>query len=211
MHPPIGVRPSASRRPARRRTARGFTLAETMTVVVLIAIFAGLASPSFIRLMRERRVNRIAQEVSELYRLARMRALGRGSAVLVRFTDKGGKLGGPLYEVREAVVKDTLLPSSSCFATDWKNASTTSTAIAQLDTGSPKEGERVAGHIFFAGTTAASTYEICFSPRGRTYARAGEGIFTALTTPPSITVTNDTSGNVRTVFIPPSGVARLTL
>ena len=199
-----------SRRPPAR--LRGFTLLETMMVVVLIAIFAALASPSFIRLMRDRRVNRAAQEVAELYRNARMRSLGRGSAVLVRYSATGGTLNGPLYEVREAVTAGTGLPSASCVATNWTNTSTTSAALTKLDGGPGSGVNQIAETKLFDGTTAVTTYEVCFSPRGRTYARASAGgAFAVMNTPPRIDVKNVGTELVRSVFVPPSGVARLAL
>src|SRR5688572_2277518 len=80
----------------RRRRARGFTLVELVAVVVIIAIVAALAMPSITSRLRERRVQQAAQTVAQIYSTARMRAMGRGAAVLVRYT--AGE-----FQIREAI------------------------------------------------------------------------------------------------------------
>ena len=68
-----------------RRSARGFTLIELMVVVVIIAVLATVSVPLFVGKMRERRAQQTALQLAGLYREARMRALGRGAAVMVQY------------------------------------------------------------------------------------------------------------------------------
>ncbi|HEU5074348.1 MAG TPA: prepilin-type N-terminal cleavage/methylation domain-containing protein, partial [Polyangiaceae bacterium] len=68
-----------------RRAERAFTLIELVVVVVIIGLLAALATPAITDQMRDRRANQASQELANFYRGARMRALGRGSSVLVRY------------------------------------------------------------------------------------------------------------------------------
>src|SRR4051794_38527987 len=74
--------PNAAPRPRpRRANQRGFTLAEMLAVVAMISILAVSASPVFVSMMRDRRVNRAAFQLVDMVRTARMRAIGRNLPV----------------------------------------------------------------------------------------------------------------------------------
>ncbi len=189
-------------------------MAEMLAVVAMIGAMAALAAPQFINLMRDRRVNRAAMAVAELYRSARTRALGRGAAVIVRWNATGGVAGTGIVEVREAIVKGAggPLPATSCLTTDW-TAADSSKPIGDFDL-SGKTYE-LAAVSFFQSTTGGSAVpfsEICFSPRGRTWMRlAAAGSFAPLADVPRFEVKNTQTTVVRSVFIPPNGAARLAL
>jgi prepilin-type N-terminal cleavage/methylation domain-containing protein len=196
----------------RRLAARGVTLMEMMAVIVIIGILAAVASPSFVMMFRDQRVSRAALEVSDIYRLARSRAMGRGSAVLVRFNGSGGVAGNGLFEVREAIqpTAGVPLPATSCLATNWTNGDPANRPVSRFDPGASYELAQLAFQDDVPSTQTFS--EICFTPRGRTFTRsAPAGIFTPLLGVPSFTVTNTRTGRVRTVFIPPTGAARVAL
>src|SRR5688572_14870591 len=63
---------------------RGFTLIELCAVVLIITVFAAVAIPTAVSQLRDRRMQEAARRIGMVYRQARLRALGRGSAVLVR-------------------------------------------------------------------------------------------------------------------------------
>src|SRR5512142_3422479 len=99
-----------------------------MVVVVIITALSALAIPSILRQMRDRRTRQAAEEIASVYRQARLRALGRGSAVLVRYANNS-------YETREAVLGGATpncvqLPVASCTVPNWNNPSTTSQRLS---------------------------------------------------------------------------------
>lgn len=190
---------------------------ELLAVVALITVLAAGASPSLIQLTRERRVDFAAASVADLYRTARARAMGRGSATLVRWdknvTEPTSAITPGHFTLREAVLgngsADTTLPAMSCFAADWSNAGITSKFVAMFDERPKRFSPAQATFVDADGTEQAVT-EVCFTPRGRTFYRASSaGTFTALNGVVRAKMKNTTSGSWRQVVIPPSGAARV--
>lgn len=231
--------PSSRAVPGRSRPRLGqdgFTLIELVVVVVIIAIFAAMAIPQVTRQLRDRRLHEAAQRVAHTYQQARVRAMGQGGAMLVRFTEGGGATG--ILETREAltgplvaVVGSTcnLLPAASCTQTDWNDPTVGQfRSIETLDVAQePGLGEGPVGIKVFvtaqtapAGGVAAGptpAMDVCFTPLGRAFVRYSANTpFLPLAGVPTLQVFRGPNastpiGLTRNVLVLPSGIARLLL
>lgn len=207
------VRSDLSLPDARRRTRqRGFTLLEMMTVVIMITILASAAIPLATRQMRDRRLQEVAQLVASTFQQARTRAMGRGSAIMVRYTP--GTPGS--FEVLEAQrgpnstssgianAECAALPVSSCLTTRWN---------------APAAQEyRVVSTLEFSDDDLSVTMndneplDICFTPGGRAFSAKTGSPLSPLTRAFTATI-GRTAGvaRPRDVLILPNGAARLAL
>ncbi len=193
---------------ARRRRKRGFTLIELMVVVVIIAVLATISVPLFVAKMRERRSQQTALQLAGLYREARMRALGRGAAVLVdhdgadTWTVKEGVEGTAQSSTRAGTTECRALPTRGCVSNSW--GADTSREIATFK---PTDVSDVTRAEFSDGTSR----DVCFSPLGRAFVRSGTGVWQPLTSVISIDVQRGADGLNRRVIVLPNGTARLGL
>jgi Tfp pilus assembly protein FimT len=191
-----------------------------MTVVVLIGILAVIAIPTASRMMRENRSATAAQRIALMYQVARARAIGRGVAVLVRYTNG-------TFEVREAITGDanSLMPVSSCTmpADRWDDP-TLSRLIESFALAGQAPYELVktefSDNVAEPGGNATSSTlgtgdvaDVCFTPNGTMMYREGDGAFAiaARTLMVRVVQASGTTevGVSRTVFILPNGVARV--
>ena len=199
----------------RRANSRGFTLAEMLAVVAMISILAVSASPVFIGMMRDRRVNRAAFQIVDIVRSARMRALGRNLPVQLTWNASGGNnnLASGLLTVTEPVV-GLVAESRSCLGTYVTGSPSVVQEVARFDVGNGLY-ENAVLRFFDNGGAERTNVSICFSGRGSTYMSVG-GVAARLAGPVVFTVTNfnaaaNITGLRRRVFIPPNGAARLAL
>jgi type IV fimbrial biogenesis protein FimT len=189
-----------------------------MVVVVIITALSALAIPSIIKQMRDRRTRQAAEEIASLYRQARLRALGRGSAVLVRYDRTAGT-----YATLEAVIGPgtgapatagcVQLPVANCATTNWAGtgAQLLSTWTVPLGMRSEVYADLTKGG---SGTVAPGTdrgsLDVCFTPMGRTLIRdLAANPLQTMSGVPVIRVSGaDTTRLKRHVVIPPNGLAR---
>ena len=201
------------RLPAGRASDRAFTLIELMVVVLIITVFAGLAIPTIVAQMRDRRVQESARKIAALYRQARLRAVGRGAAVLVRF-DNGAftvleaRLGGAA-----AAGECSELPMSSCLNTSWVDDPTTQEIVDGHAESTEGEMNNVTLGMTDAANNILAQVEICFTPFGRAFSRNAVNdavAFTPLTATYLASVNRPGMGRSRQVVLMPNGTARMT-
>jgi prepilin-type N-terminal cleavage/methylation domain-containing protein len=210
------VRPLLSKARKIRRESAGFTLVELIVVVIIIAVLAVLALPSITEQMRSRRTQNAAKEIANLYRVGRMRAMGRGAATLVRYDASIDPEGH--VEIREAVRTGAVgnpncakLPVSSCTAPTWLDDATNQ-LVQQFTAANRAEYTGLRTDLTVLGAPATQL-DICFSPLGRAVFRTDPGAqFAPLTTVPVMRVFRLNTASVpyglaRRVLIQPSGNA----
>ncbi len=181
------------------RTRRGFTLIELMVVVLLIGILAVMAIPQMTYANVERRSYDDSILVAELFREARTRAMGRGSAEMIWMTSTG--VGGDrgtfmLWEGQTLVAPPTGIlplgsPMSTCgWPTVWPPSGTPCGTVVAGTSATCIDGVSLNGSIekidgirttinaptgttnpgSVGGTTnGLAAAAICFTPLGRTY------------------------------------------
>jgi len=163
--------------------------------------------------MRERRANQSAQQIALMYRNARLRAMGRGFAVMVNYTAATG-----LFKVTETLPAGGLsgcaqvnLPPT-CLNTNW--AAAASTRI--VESFNPLANSASTGIAVTVTTkpanATATVLDVCFSSRGRSFTRlAATDPLIPMTGTIDVSVNRGTNTIDRHVLILPSGMARLAL
>ncbi|HEY3498633.1 MAG TPA: prepilin-type N-terminal cleavage/methylation domain-containing protein [Polyangiaceae bacterium] len=191
----------------RRGKQRGFTLLELMVVVVIIAILAVIAVPLFAQRFEDRRLQQAGQRIAGIYRGARTRALGRGAAILVR-------KNGDTFQVLEGVegtnaanaegnAQCANLPTRGCVSNTWTVGSGTTVGTARLI-----ETLAIATGKNTVTNDGDETYDVCFSPAGRTWIRK-DALWNVMAGAFTIKVAN--ARREYDVVVLPNGIARLGL
>ncbi len=181
-----------------------------MVVVVIIAILASISVPMFVARMRERRAQQAAMQLAGIYREARMRALGRGAAVMVDYNGtswvvREGVEGAAAAVARTGSADCQSLPTTGCLGNGWTAA--TSRNIATYDPAG--FGEGLTAKVKFDAKDQTNL-DVCFSPLGRAFVRT-DASWAPLTSVVTVDVKRGDEGLQRTVVVLPNGTARLGL
>jgi type IV fimbrial biogenesis protein FimT len=206
--------------PRARRAARGFTLIELLAVLAMMAIIVVGASPTFVRLMRDRRVNRAAMQLVDHLRWARTLAIGKGQPILVRWTGTGfnavvdATAGTGGIDLWEPIVT-TNAAATNCATTLWLTPTTQ--RVDYFDIQNRKYS--YTGIQFYddvGGTPTLANF--CYSATGKMYIQrnATGGFFPVLGVPvfAVYNLQNNPTMNpgvltTRWVYAPPNGAARM--
>ncbi|MEY2932179.1 MAG: hypothetical protein RL033_2928 [Pseudomonadota bacterium] len=211
---PLGT-PAAGRRPrsapSRSAWSLGFTLIELMVVVLIITVMAGIAAPSVVVQLKDRRVQEAARKIALLYREARLQAVGQGAGVLIRFN-------AGTFTVLEAVegpgAACEAAPVASCLGRPWNSDPTLSRQSATYTpAGNGDDLDAMTVAFKDADDNALSAFEVCFSPNGRAFSRAilDDGTpLLPLTQALLGTLQRPGRGRSRSVVLLPNGTARLS-
>jgi type IV fimbrial biogenesis protein FimT len=189
-------------------------MVELMVVVIIIAVVAAMAIPNITRRMQERRASEAAQRVALMYQMARARAMGRGTAVLVRFTKPTQQGALEMLEAQRGPGVGAgceTLPVSSCTYPDWDVAAQQQfRSVTTLDLGRRAEYENVQIEMHADGATR-TFLDVCFTPMGRTFSRTTSGLdLNTMNGVYEARVTRaNTASRTRSVMILPNGAARL--
>jgi Tfp pilus assembly protein FimT len=193
-----------------------------MMVVIIVAILTILAVPSMSSARMDQTAYKDAGAIMQLVRSARTRAIARGGALLITMTSSGTVDRGT-FLLYENTSKVGGIPSTTCGPpTDWSGLTSTQT-VALIDgvnlNGTAESDAALQTTLTFPPGTSVATGElcVCFTPVGRSYVFACSaslqyGMFAGATyasAPIEIDVTRTGILGKRSVFVPPTGMARL--
>jgi prepilin-type N-terminal cleavage/methylation domain-containing protein len=186
---------------------RGFSLTEVLVVIFMIALLAVVASPAFVRMMRDVGLSRAAMQIAEVYRRAYVESADR--TMMLRWD--GSDSAPALLEMRKSKLDDpsapnALIPPHGCNAMAWNDPTRYERSHLNLRGSDSKEYATLT--FLDASGAAKEKADVCFS-QYRAYLRFDEGAFVAMNGVSRIRVKNLKSGAVRDVLLPSSGLARV--
>jgi len=139
---------------------KGFTLVETMVVILVLGVLAAIAAPSFISMIDKQRITKAAEAIVSDLRWARGESIRRGKEIRITYTT-GANWS---YTV-------TILPSGTAIKTvssaDFPAVTLSSTTFTSGITFDPVRGTAVAGNIVLASKNHNATITLSTLGRAR--------------------------------------------
>jgi prepilin-type N-terminal cleavage/methylation domain-containing protein len=182
---------------------RGFTLTEVMVVIFMIAVLAAVASPSFVKVMRDTSLSRMNMHIAEVYRKAYVESAEQ-STYLVRWS--GGS--APKIELVKSTL-DSQFPSlvspRRCNAIDWTDPAHVRQTIYFTSTLIPQYASL--GYLTNNNEEKPKS-DVCYSQR-RAFVRYDDGAFADMPGAGRIYVKNLQTNVLRRVLIPSFGLPRM--
>jgi prepilin-type N-terminal cleavage/methylation domain-containing protein len=219
---------SAGVRASRRaRRALGFSLIELMVVIIIIGIVSALAVPTMLSARMDRHAYEDAGQIMQFFREARTRAVGRAGAVLIAMT-MNGKTDRGTFTMWESVTTNPAnagggnrSPVATCKApTVWGQLNAANTGIAfvdslNLNSGAENDADIETALFVYSPAGVQPNVQqafICYTPLGRAYLTTDVPVFDGAVpslAPLELRVTRAGGGTIRSVLVPPSGMARI--
>lgn len=183
---------------------RGFTLTEILVVIFMITLLAAVASPAFIRIMRDIGLSRLTMQLAEIYRRGYVESSERAT-FLVRFRKPSGAVQVETVRAALDTPAPTLISPRGCNTIDWADptlerqtyrfASTDKKTIVDVGFLGPDNSNQEIADVCFARRTA--------------FVRYNDGAFVQMTGAAKLSVTNLANGRVRRVLVPSFGLPRV--
>lgn len=148
---------------------------ELLAVVTIIGIFVALGLPTMGGVMQDRQAARAADEISNMFRIARSRAAATGAAH--RVSANTAAVAAARFELRTAL---TMVggPTSSCVTPMWTD---TDSRVLNLLEFAPTAAGSFGGRGIEVKATSdgggapPSVVDLCFTPGGMTWIRVSGG------------------------------------
>ena len=177
-----------------------------MVVVFMIAMLAAVASPAFIKVMRDSNLSRINMQIAEVYRTAYLESAAQ-STTLVRYVPGTNGTVHRFLLIRSTLdtATPTLVSPRRCAAIDWTDPAHTERRILFRPDVIPETGI-----IKFLGNNnqEITPPDVCYAQR-RAFVRVNNGAFVEMQGATRISVTNLQSKVARRVLVPSFGLPRL--
>jgi type II secretory pathway pseudopilin PulG len=173
-------------------------------VIFMIALLAAVASPAFIRIMRDIGLSRLTMQIAEIYRRGYVESSERAT-YLVRFSKPNGAV--QIQTIRAALdtPTPTLVAPRGCNTIAWNDPTLEQHTYAFAST-----DKKDLADIGFLGpdNSVQTTADVCFARRAA-FVRYNNGTFTQMVGAAKLTVKNLSNGRLRRVLVPSFGLPRV--
>ncbi len=170
----------------------------------MIALLAAVASPAFIRVMRDVGLSRLTMQLAEIYRRGYVESSERATFV-VRFRKPGGVVQIETIRAALDTPTPTLVSPRGCNTINWDDPALERRTLAFAST-----DKKDIADVGFLGpdNTSQDTADVCFARRSA-FVRYNNGTFTQMVGAAKLSVKNLSNGRVRRVLVPSFGLPRV--